>query len=107
MEKTAVDEEKHVSRHALSNQLEVVVVAHVPVICDFRKPHKSQRQDDADDGVHHVRGDATLGPRRAPIRGFLRLVSIFTLVILIASWCCGAEGEVVVRLYCETGDGNK
>ena len=48
VEKTTVDEEEQVSRHAVPDQQqEIVEDVLVPVVDHLREPHKPQRQHDA------------------------------------------------------------
>lgn len=65
MEKPAVDEEEHLSLHAVSNQAEIVEVVDVPVVGNLGQPDEAEGEDDPEDAIHHVDGDAVLGPGAA------------------------------------------
>jgi len=81
VKKSAVDEEKHLTRHAVSNQDEVVEGVDVQVIAHLRQIDEAEGEDDPEDAIHHVDGAAVLGPGAAAELGRLLFVPLFTTIL--------------------------
>jgi len=95
VKEAAVDDPEHVSRHAVTDELEVVELGRTPVVCKLRQLHEANGEDDSDDPHHHAFGDAFSWPKSLPLAAFLGLVSFRTSAVRLVA---RAEVEVPVRL---------
>lgn len=96
MKKSAVNKTKHVARHAIPHQREVVIAVYVPMVRYLRQLDEAEGDDDTDDAHHHGWGDTVPRPPSMAKEGFLLPVP------LLAIWgdyiVSRAKQVVLVRL---------